>query len=63
MSRMEQAVILTYFEYLAIFWEIFNFLKNPKGGPFYAKNVFIPDFSQISCVEFLGHKSIKFQVS
>ena len=41
----------------------FDLMKNPKGGPFYVKKMFISDFSQISCVEFLGHKSIKFQVS
>ena len=35
-------------------------LKNPKGGPFYVKNILISDFAQISCVKFLGPKYNKF---
>ena len=38
-------------------------LKNPKGGPFYVKKIFISDLAQILCVDFLGLKGIKFQVS
>ena len=40
-----------------------NLLKNPKGGPFYVKKIFISDFAQISCVEFFGPKYIKFRIS
>ena len=40
-----------------------DLLKNPKGGPFYVKKILISDFAQISCVEFLGPKYIKFWVS
>ena len=35
-------------------------LKNPKGGPFYVKKIFVPDFAQISCVESLGRKDVRF---
>ena len=40
-----------------------NLLKNPKGGFFYVEKILISDFAQISCVEFLGPKYIKFWVS
>ena len=36
--------------------------KNPKGGPFYVKNFFISDFTQVSCANFLGHKDSKHEI-
>ena len=40
-----------------------DFLKNPKGGPFYVKKFFVSDSAQISCVKSLGHKDFKFCIS
>ena len=38
-------------------------LKNPKGGPFYVKKIFVPDFAKILYVRSQGHKDQKFWVS
>ena len=36
--------------------------KNPKGGPFYVKNFFISDFTQVSSSNFLGHEDSKHKI-
>ena len=38
-------------------------LKNPKGGPFYVKKIFVSYSAQISCMKSLGHKDLKSLVS
>ena len=35
-------------------------LKNPKGGPFCVKKKFVSNFAQISFVESLGRKDVRF---
>ena len=54
---------MSYFEFFDFSVKCLNFLKNPKGGPFYVKKIFISDLAQILCVDFLGLKGIKFQIS
>ena len=52
---------------LKVLWPKNHFLskilKNSKGGPFYVKKKFVPDFAQISCAESIGPNDGRFQVS